>query len=500
MEVGNTHVHVSPAGKNMIDITMRRQGRSLQQAPLVVPQFNAEDNSSSSDDDELTIKSVNKLSKKRFISGGSNNNEEDDHDECVSDGSYLSQNQRQKNFQGNMQWDHVQELQGLTNANAMLTSEARDLRQQVKTLQIQLEAQAPVPGLDIDALQDILLEKDNIEHDVRDVRIVHQAKTLRALKRSVQREKQLAVDAIKRCTAFEAVKKQLEKEIDTLKLKLQRFRIRADNGALKRLYEELKSKNTALHLELKKTQRALMREVGGDIPLEEIVGNTDNTVIGSNRRGRAQRIIMLKAKVKKLQAQLATTRPETEAHHSGTTTKVLDVDQRAQLELSGHHMHRQRLLDQLASQRDDLQEHVHRLTRKYDALKARVEILDREKQETHNKFQVLVDKSRTDDALVDALQRQLETWKTKLREVRRARTADGTMSASQEERAEMERLRKVVAEHKSRGGDRTTTPTGSPRAVMPQPSEISQYRAMAVRDTLIVLILFSYLLTCGVHI
>ncbi|KAG3014979.1 hypothetical protein PC121_g13852 [Phytophthora cactorum] len=496
MEVESTQVHVRPAGNKLIDVTLRRQGVPPQQAPLVVPQFDDDDDSSSSDD-ELAIESLNK---KQYTNGGSNNNDEDHHDESAGE---FSRGQLHQTFRGEIQWDRVQELQELTNANATLTSEARDLRQQVKALQIQLEAQAPVPGLNVDAVQDILLEKDNLDHDVRDVKIVHQAKTLRTLKRSLQREKQQAADAAKQSQALETANKQLEEEVDTLKLKLQRFQARAaaekinnngavtqpqrpesptesrsdtgnDSGSLQNLCDELKSKNTTLQQELKKTQRALVREVGDDVSLEEIIGNTDSTVSGASRRGRAQQIFMLKAKVKKLQTRLATMRPgttSTETHDSGN---VLDVDKRAQQDLSGQQMHRQKLLDQLTSQRDELQERLHRLTRKYDAIKARAHILDREKHETRDKFQVLVDKSRTDDALVDALQRQLETWKTKLHEARRARTADGTKSASQEERAELERLRKIVAEHKNRGGDRTAN------GAMPQPSEVSQYRAIAV--------------------
>ncbi|GMF19760.1 unnamed protein product [Phytophthora fragariaefolia] len=501
-------------------------------APLVVPRFDDEDDSSSSEsDDEEAATNFGATLNKRYThySDPSNNNADDDHGESTASSDKAEQDQPQQTFKGNVQWDHVQELQELTNANATLTSEARDLRQQ-----IQLEAQAPVPGLDVDAVQDILLEKDNIEHvrattyvyfvvkvlllnrcnslqDVRDVKIVHQAKTLRTLKRAMQREKQIAADATKQCKAFEAANKKLEEDVDTLKLKLQRFQARAaadkvtsngyegaqtanqqqeeqvssteagsDSGPLKKLCEELKSKNLSLQQELKRTQRALIREVGDDVSIEDIIGNKDGTASGASRRGRAQHIIMLKAKVKKLQAQLAMIKPATasiDSQESVNQTTVLDVDQRAQQDLSGQQIHRQKLLDQLTHQRDELQERVHRLTRKYDALKARAQILDREKQETRNKFQVLVEKSRTDDALVDALQRQLDTWKAKLHEARRARTADAMKgSSSPDERAELERLRKIVAEHKSRGGDRATVQSNT---MMPQLSEASQYRALA---------------------
>ncbi|KAG1695686.1 hypothetical protein DVH05_019425 [Phytophthora capsici] len=502
MEVENTQVHVRSDGKKLIGTTLRHQGMPPQQAPLVVPRFDDEDDSSSSGDDEPAFKSLSSLYAYESIS----NNNEEDHD-------LFKLNRQQQTFQGGIQWDRVQELQELTNANATLTSEARDLRQQVKMLQIQLEAQTPVPGLDVDAVQDILLEKDNIEHasiycDVRDMKIVHQAKTIRALKRSLQREKQLAADADKQCKTMDATNRKLEEQVDILKLKLQRFQARdvaeknsnvdvpsqnqqpetpetsssdavVNHGALKKLYEELKLKTATLQQELKKTQRALAREVGDDIPLDEIVGEKDNSTSGaSRRRGRAQQIIILKAKVKKLQAQLKAGHATAEVHDTATT---LDVDQRAQQELSSQHFHRQKLIDQLTNQRDELEERVHRSTRKYDALKARAQILDREKQEIRNKFQVLVEKSRTDDALVDALQRQLETWKTKLHEARRARTADSAKFTSQEERAELEKLRKVVAEHKSRGSDWAASPIGPAGGGMPLPSEASLYRAIIVR-------------------
>eukprot|EP00644_Phytophthora_capsici_P015883 jgi/Phyca11/122897/e_gw1.49.161.1 len=472
MEVENTQVHVRSDGKKLIGTTLRHQGMPPQQAPLVVPRFDDEDDSSSSGDDEPAFKSLSSLYAYESIS----NNNEEDHD-------LFKLNRQQQTFQGGIQWDRVQELQELTNANATLTSEARDLRQQVKMLQIQLEAQTPVPGLDVDAVQDILLEKDNIEHasiycDVRDMKIVHQAKTIRALKRSLQREKQLAADADKQCKTMDATNRKLEEQVDILKLKLQRFQAR-DVAEKNSNVDELKLKTATLQQELKKTQRALAREVGDDIPLDEIVGEKDNSTSGaSRRRGRAQQIIILKAKVKKLQAQLKAGHATAEVHDTATT---LDVDQRAQQELSSQHFHRQKLIDQLTNQRDELEERVHRSTRKYDALKARAQILDREKQEIRNKFQVLVEKSRTDDALVDALQRQLETWKTKLHEARRARTADSAKFTSQEERAELEKLRKVVAEHKSRGSDWAASPIGPAGGGMPLPSEASLYRAIIVR-------------------
>jgi hypothetical protein len=96
-----------------------------------VPRFDDEDDSSSSDsdDEEPATKS---LTKKAYTGTSSDNNEDDRIESAADVGPRTSPTQPQQSFQGDVQWDRVQELQELTNANATLTSEARELRQQLK--------------------------------------------------------------------------------------------------------------------------------------------------------------------------------------------------------------------------------------------------------------------------------------------------------------------------------------------------------------------------------
>ncbi|TMW60165.1 hypothetical protein Poli38472_000207 [Pythium oligandrum] len=476
LHVESTRVQTLSTGQKIIDVTVRRAS-SDQDAKLVLPQF--DDDSSSSEDDDDSPHGRHDFVDKQEDDGG-------DVDEDAGN------EENNPVFQGEFQWYGVQDIQELTHTNAQLQEQVRELKNQVKTLQIQLEAMAPVPGLNVAAVQDILLDKDATEHDIRDAKIVHQAKTLRHLKRTVQREKQLAVDAAKQCKQMEATKQQLEQENETLKLKLSRFQARAaavavpktqqdecptssepavvSKDAYKKRFDELRSKFEKLQVDLKKTQRALQREVGDDVSIEELVENTSQK---SGKRSRAQQIVMLKAKVKKLEADLARV-----AGDSSSTTSN-DVDQRAQQELVAQHAQRQKALDRLTVERDELQEKVQQLTKKFDALKSRTQILEKEKQDTKSKIQLLVDKSRNDDALVDALQKQLETWKGKLQEAKRARTADSGGGGSgstlggglpKDERMELDRLRATVADYKrhTQNSER-----------MPTPSEVSQYRAMA---------------------
>lgn len=367
--------------------------------------------------------------------------------------------------------------------------------------------------------------------DIRDAKIVHQAKALRHLKRSLQREKQLAVDATRQCKALERVKQQLEREVETLTLKAARIQARAtaastaavnaqfpapaalsitdesvasaptsappaavDSSAKKKL-DDLRGKHDKLQLDFKKLQRALQREVGDDVSLEEIL---EGESAGGGKRGRAQQIVMLRAKVKKLEAELARAAGSTgDQAAAGAALASLNssnnVDARAQQELAAQHAQRQKLADKIALERDELQEKLAQQTKKLEAVRSRSQILEKEKQESKSRFQVLVDKSQNDDALIDALQKQLETWRAKVQEVKRARTAESTSSVQQQQQhfgggsqrnemaAELERLRSLVTEYKRQQQQQQgrSAQLGGVSG-MPAPSEVSQYRTVAV--------------------
>jgi hypothetical protein len=334
----------------------------------------------------------------------------------------------------------------------------------------------------------------------------------------MQREKKLAVDAVKQCKTMEIHAAALEKENETLKLKLARFQARAaavvddtqspagENtatlassntttgkdretlGAYKKKFEDMRIKHDKLLADLKKTQRALLREVGDDVSLDEILDGSSSGVENA-RRGRAQQIIMLKAKVKKLE-QDAMAKVSTSSDTTPTTV-ASDVDQRAIQDLSLQHAQKQRVVDKLTSERDELLGRHQQLTKKFDALKSRTQILEKEKHDHKAKLQVLVDKSRNDDALVDALQRQLESWKGKLNEAKRARTAESGSPASggngsaglhKDERLELDRLRALVADYKRQQS--TNQSNHGTTGGMPPPSEAAQYRAITVGDTI----------------
>lgn len=323
------------------------------------------------------------------------------------------------------------------------------------------------------------------------------------------------MDAVKQCKQLEAAKQQLERENETLRLKAARFQARASAAAsanamaqgpalvqqdetqpehvsqsstggggssgeaaqqVRKKLEDLKSKHEKLQLDFKKLHRALQREVGDDVPLDDILEGTADA--NGGKRGRAQQIVMLKAKVKKLEAELTKVGSSTSDLVAPGPLTSNNVDVRAQHELASQQAQKQRLVDKLTLERDGAQTQLAQVAKKYEAVKSRSQTLEKDKQESRAKFQVLVDKSKNDDALIDALQRQLETWKTKVQEVKRVRTAESVSSSQKDDRA---------AEYKRQQGG--VLPNQAPQSSstlsigtsMPVPSEASQFRTMAVR-------------------
>ncbi|RQM19847.1 hypothetical protein B5M09_000647 [Aphanomyces astaci] len=271
----------------------------------------------------------------------------------------------------------------------------------LRRLQLLLEAVEPIPGLDVNTLRDVLQGAEVVDHDIRDVKIVHQAKKLRQAKIALTKEKSKGAGASGRIAELErqlhdAEERHLKSERLVHKLQLgekpePKHTESANTVPLKK-FEDLRVKYEAMAIDLKKTQRALQREVGDDVPLAEILDGE-----GGGKRGRAQQIVMLKAKVKKLEKELQTrTAPDT------------GVDAKAEVELLALKADKQRQLDHVVADLDALKDANDKLSRKYDAQKARMHTLEKDAGKHKTKLAILLDKSHNDDSLIDALQHEMD--------------------------------------------------------------------------------------------
>ncbi|EQC40840.1 hypothetical protein SDRG_01907 [Saprolegnia diclina VS20] len=322
------------------------------------------------------------------------------------------------NNQSDFKWDGISDIQSLKHQNAELVAAIKSHKQQINELQLLLEALEPIPGLDVDAFKDILQGSEIVDHDIRNVKIVHQAKKLRQATLAYNKEKTRAAAASTKMAEMERAVEAAQ----TLQLKAERALQRLQQqprpdvakkvpspekevAASKKL-EELKLKCEAQAVELKRTQRALQREVGDDVALSDILDASD-----SGKRGRAQQIVMLKAKIKKL-----------ERAQPSPVDVPRDVDRKAEDDLAASKLERRKQSEKLLEDGNALREGHEKLHKKYEATKARLHVFEKESSKSKVKISVLLEKSKNDDLLIDRLQSELETKKPGPSS--RARTAD----------------------------------------------------------------------------
>ncbi|RHY66256.1 hypothetical protein DYB34_001376 [Aphanomyces astaci] len=359
------------------DVNLRVPSRTKLHAPLAMPQWDDEDDNSS-DDDQPPMRENH----------GDASQDDDNQPPPPLDPAAFN-------------WDGVGDIQTLQLKNSELMATIKDYKHHVTELQLLLEAVEPIPGLDVNTLRDVLQGAEVVDHDIRDVKIVHQAKKLRQAKIALTKEKSKGAGASGRIAELErqlhdAEERHLKSERLVHKLQLgekpePKHTESANTVPLKK-FEDLRVKYEAMATDLKKTQRALQREVGDDVPLAEILDGE-----GGGKRGRAQQIVMLKAKVKKLEKDMQTrTAPDT------------GVDAKAEVELLALKADKQRQLDHVVADLDALKDANDKLSRKYDAQKARVHTLEKDAGKHKTKLAILLDKSHNDDSLIDALQHEMD--------------------------------------------------------------------------------------------
>ncbi|KAF0694651.1 Aste57867_14490 [Aphanomyces stellatus] len=346
-------------------------------------------------------------------------------------------------------WDGVGDIQALKLKNSELVTTIQEYKHQVNELHVLLDAIEPIPGLDVNTLKDVMVGGDLVDHDIRDVKIVHMAKKLRQLKVALNNQTTRGAGAAHKIAELEMALHEASENVLKGQRQIQKLQLlggapepKAEkegnnpNVVPVKKFDELKQKLEALAIELKKTQRALQKEVGDDVALADILESSE-----SGKRGRAQQIVMLKAKVKKLEKEVAASAPPSD--HLD-----MRVDAKAEQELLALKHDKQKQLDQVTADMESFKDATEKLSRKYDAQKARLQVLEKEAGKNKTRVSVLLEKSKNDDALIDALHREMDDLRTKSTKALRARTADSSMPPKATANDEIESLRALCADQK----------------------------------------------------
>ncbi len=165
---------------------------------------------------------------------------------------------------------------------------------------------------------------------------------------------------------------------------------------------ELQAKHDALKVERDRTLRVLQKEVGEDVSLAKILES------GSEWRGRAQQIILLKNKVKELKRELG---------HSGAGTGTGKHELQYRKNLQKLEDTKRKEKDTLAKELSTTVEEYHALRKKFEANQSRKRIVESENRDLRQKLGVLLTKTQNDDKLIDALKRELQFFREKAENV-----------------------------------------------------------------------------------
>lgn len=291
-----------------------------------------------------------------------------------------------------------------------------------------LEAVQTTPGIDPNKYNKLMEDGNHGYVDPRDSKIVALAKKCRALTVSLNKERASQEKSSHYITELEKKCDRLENELKSSSLSSsndmiarpvhstilssgskdsnstdkENEKIKKELTAANKTVEDLRRKNDYLNEEMKKLHHALSRELGEGATVEDAVAG--------NWRGRAQQIIMLKTKIKKLESQLMNNGGDSTVITSTTaiSKRTHDVDTKAEEELADMNSQRRQAVEAITEERFKLIEECKNLEAKNKAQKARISTLEDSSVKQKQQLKLLVDKSDTDDQLIQALTQELQ--------------------------------------------------------------------------------------------
>lgn len=367
---------------------------------------------------------------------------------------------------------------------SVMVQKLESRNREVEQLCILLETLEPLPGMDAEKYRRII-ENPNTENvDFRDAKIVDLAKKCRKLQISVSKERSMNESYLTQINelqqhnsllrmqneafASSPSKKHSMNASKVIKAADSQFlssptreqktnddnnrsgTIKDEKGYLKtqkelflsnKKIDELKRKLDESVDENKKLSRALLKEVGDGISLEEAVDE--------GHKGRAQVIVMLKNKVRKLEAALlkvAQNQDDNSTIATGLNTKMtsatnmtrksLDVDAMAEEELAHMSKVRNEAVEQLSEDLQRLEEEHNKMIEKHNGARARIKTLEADQGRHKTQMKLVIDKTDNDDKLITALKAEISRLKQD--QVRRSHDRDSDAVEMRIQRASKE--------------------------------------------------------------
>lgn len=294
-----------------------------------------------------------------------------------------------------------------------------------------LEAVEPIPGMNPEKYRRIIENPDADTVDFRDSKIVELAKKSRKLQMLLTKERTLNENhqgsIIELKQTIEKMRRELESTIPNQNDAANRVIRGQDTNTMRefsqkddgdlvsvpqlqkeisdknRKMEEIRRKFHQLEDENKNISRALVREVGDGVSLEQAVDE--------GRKGRAQQIIMLKSKIKRLEMAASSSGSVTMATNMTARTSRTNVDSQAEEELEYMSSVRKLAVDELSEAHQKLSDQFTGLESKHHGAKARIRTMEAEAQQHRQQIKIVIDKTENDDKLIQVLKDEIQRLK-----------------------------------------------------------------------------------------
>ncbi|KAJ3322302.1 Coiled-coil domain-containing protein 13 [Boothiomyces sp. JEL0866] len=267
------------------------------------------------------------------------------------------------------------------------------LRKEMKAKDIEIKSlrKELLDGISTAALEDTI--SDSLQNpNVQNAKIIELAKKSRRLTVQYEKEKTKNIMLLARIKELENPLIDDDKPVASPKV--------ADNSMKEKLFysmrklEEERMHNQTLKQEVRNLTKALQKEVGDSISIDQLLkGET-------NWKGRSEQIIILKERVKDLQRRVQTT---TKASTPLPNTPPVKPNKMEEL--------KRKDLDKAISDAEKYRVEYAEIKKRADSLHSRIKNLESDNKEYRSKIKILLDKSENDDKLITTLKQELKKQK-----------------------------------------------------------------------------------------
>ena len=374
-------------------------------------------------------------------------------DEDGDDSQYKSGSKSKKNSQqppGDFSWDNFDQVKQLSEANASLLQQLDSKDKEIYKMKAMVAATAPIGGFDVEKLSGVIGQNGKYvdeETGFKDAKIVELAKKNRRLTVTMEKErskvgklakeierlqKELKSSKSKSKTANRMLPADIKNNRNNNKDKASSKELAAAENEIKKLRrrtDAIRISRDKAKEDVRRVINVLRKEVGDSINVDAVL---QGTMSEEGWRGRSQQIVMLRTKCKRLEKEIKRLREgdfgnerrggKGMVKNTSSSTSLrssFDVDERATNQIKEMERNKLEAAETVARELGEMRKIAILQKEKLDGQKARLSNLTKDNKKMRGEIKVLLNKTGTDDKLIDALREEVAQSRAAVNEMSR---------------------------------------------------------------------------------